>query len=133
MVVLYLLGFLLLSLIFTPLCYDVRLVDDGIRVEALHRYRMHHVPFRQIHTIHAERWVLNYVPLPFYQMAWGDTSAAFINRRFRPVVCIDYIQPYRRSTLKKVLFVTPKDPARFIAAVQQRVDACSRTGEAALH
>ncbi|HEY0734157.1 MAG TPA: hypothetical protein VGD69_04570 [Herpetosiphonaceae bacterium] len=122
MVVLYLIGFCLLFLIFTPLFYDVQFVDDEIRVQALHRYRMYHVPLAQIQTIRAETWTLNYVPLPFYQVAWTEAGGVFINRRFRPVVRVEYAQPYRRSTLHKVLFVTPKDSSQFIAEVQRRME-----------
>ncbi len=129
MLVLYLMGFFLLFLTLTPLFYDVRLTDDGIRVEMLHRYRLYYVPFAQIQAIRAERWVLNYVPFPFYQMAWSETSGAFINRRFRPVVRVDYVQPYRRSTMRKVLFVTPKDPTRFMVEVQQRMEATRRAAQ----
>lgn len=122
MVVLYLSGFCLLFLLFTPLCYDVQCVDDEIRVQALRRYCMYHVPLAQIQTIRAETWALNYVPLPLYRVAWTEAGGVFINRRFRQVVRVEYVQPYRRSTLHKVLFVTPKDPSRFIAEVQQRME-----------
>jgi hypothetical protein len=121
MFVLYLIGFCLLFLFLTPLFYDVQLVDDGIRVQALHRYRMYHVPLHQIQTICKEHWAINYLPLPLYRIAWGGTGGTFINRRFRPVVRVEYVQPYHRSTLNKVLFVTPKDPTQFVAQVQQRM------------
>lgn len=121
----FLIAVVLLALIFTPLIYDVRVADDEIRVELLHRYTLYRVPLEQIQAIRAERRAIQYLPLPLYTIAWHHTGATFINRRFCRVVPIDYAEPLRRSTINKVLYVSPKNPSGFIAAVRQRRDdAC---------
>ncbi len=84
----------------------------------------------QIQSNRAERRVLKYVPLPLYHMARSETSDACITQRFRLKARVDFVQLYRRTTLKKMLLVTPKDPTRFNPAGQQRMDATRRTEQA---
>lgn len=62
-------------------------------------------------------------------MAWSETSDACITQRFRLKARVDFVQLYRRRPLKEMLLVTPKDPARFNPAGQQRMDAARRTEE----